>query len=140
MDIKSLDQALLEIIEVKNKLSELDYSDESYDTLEEELHDLEDDFVENFGPYMEEALHLVHDEFCPDNDVLLPIAYLAHKYVKKGEKEDGSPIFTVAADEGVIVEVDDYPDKVSRLVVLPNPTRIVLTTDKSNAEEVWRAK
>ena len=49
MDIKALDRELAALVEMKNKLSVLDYSDENYDTIEEELHDLEDDFLENYG-------------------------------------------------------------------------------------------
>lgn len=139
MELKKLDQALLKIIEKKNKLSKLNYSDQDYDQIEEELHELEDDFIEEFGPYLEEALHVVHDEYCPDNDVLLPIAYLGNKYTKTGEKADGTPEYTVDATEGVIVEVDDYPNKISRLVLVPNPTRILLSVDKNPLEEVWRA-
>ena len=37
----------------------------------------------NYGDYIEEALRDVHDEFCPDSEVLLPIAYLANEYIKK---------------------------------------------------------
>jgi hypothetical protein len=139
MNIKDLDRALLAIVEKKNLLSTLNYNDETYDQVEEELHDLEDDFIDEYGTYLEDALHLVHDEYCPDNDVLLPIAYMANKYIKTGEKPDGSPEFTVAPNEGVIVDVDDYPGKISRLVFVPNPTRLLLNVDKEKSIEVWKA-
>lgn len=139
MDIKKLNQALVEIIEKKNQLAKLNYSDETYDTIEEELHDLEDDFVDEYGDYLEDALHVVHDEYCPDNDVLLPIAYLANKYVEKGKNENGNPLFVAAPNEGVIVDVDDFPGKVCRLVFEPSPIRLILTVDKGKAIEVWKA-
>ncbi|MDQ3393405.1 MAG: hypothetical protein M3512_04750 [Bacteroidota bacterium] len=140
MDIKKLDAALLEIIEKKNQLTKLDYSDLTYDTIEEELHDLEDDFIEEYGSFLDDALHVVHDEYCPDNDVLLPIAYLANKYVENGKREDGSPIFSAAPNEGVIVDVDDFPEKVCRLVFEPGPLRLIMRVDKGKSIEVWKAE
>lgn len=139
MDIKALDAALVSIVEMKNQLSTIDYNDESYDHIEEELHRLEDDFGEKFGDYVEDALHYVHDEFCPDNEVLLPIAYLANKYIEKGKNPDGSTAFDVELSEGVIVDVDDFPGKETRLVLVPSPTRIILQVGEEQREEVWKA-
>lgn len=138
MDIKQLDSDLLKLVEKKMELSKLDYNDEKYDDAEEELHDLEDDFVEEYGPYLEEALHGVHDEYCPDNDVLLPIAYLANEYIKK--EENGEVIYTTLTNQGVPVDVDDFPGKKTRLVFLPSPTRLVLILDNKNNQVVWEAK
>lgn len=140
MDIKALDRELAALVEMKNKLSVLDYSDENYDKIEEELHDQEDDFLENYGDFIEDGLNDVHDEYCPDTDVLLPIAYLANKYIKKGKNEDGSTQYDVSIDEGVIVEVDDYPDMLSKLVLVPGPTRLVLNVKNKGQEVVWTAK
>ena len=74
MDVKALDKALLEILKKREELSKIDYNNPKYDDLEEALHDLEDDFQEQYGEYLEEALQGVHDTVCPDNDVLMPIA------------------------------------------------------------------
>ena len=140
MDIKKLDRDLTALVEKKNKLNSLDYSDKDYDKEEEELHDLEDDFLENYGDYLEDALNDVHDEFCPDTDVLLPIAYLANKYEKKGSPKDGTAQYEVGIDEGVIVEVDDYPGLISRIALVPGPPRLVLNVKNKGQEVVWKAK
>ena len=137
MDIKSLDKELLEIVEKKNKLLELGYDSEKYDDLEEELHDLEDDFIEKYGDYLEDMLEDVHMKICPDTDVLLPIAYIANQYVAVGKNNDGTHIYEVPPKEGVIVEADKYPDKVSRLVLIPNPLRLMLMNGKNIKEIVW---
>ncbi|MEK6477572.1 hypothetical protein WJR50_08555 [Catalinimonas sp. 4WD22] len=137
MDIEALDQVLVKIVEKKNILSQLNYNDKNYDEVEEELHDLEDDFVEQYGEYLEDILADVHDELCPDNDVLLPIAYLANKYVKK---EDNGQVTYHAADGGVLVDVDEYPDKLTRLVLVPKPTRLMLQIGSQQEEQVWIAK
>ncbi|MTI23434.1 hypothetical protein, partial [Fulvivirga kasyanovii] len=97
-------------------------------------HDLEDDFLEKYGDYLEDAFHEVHDEFCPDTDVLLPIAYLPNEVIIT---DDG---YDVAFKEGVYVEVDDYPGKETKLVLLPKPTRIILQVDPQQKEVVWKAK
>lgn len=136
MNIEALDQALVKIVEKKNALSKLSYSDKNYDEVEEELHDLEDDFVEEYGDYLEEVLADVHDELCPDNDVLLPIAYLANKYVKK---EENGQVTYHAADGGVLVDVDEYPNKLTRLVLVPKPTRLMLQIGNNQEEQVWIA-
>lgn len=119
MNVKELDAELREIEKRKAELSKLDYSDPKYDDLEEELHDLEDDFQEKHGEYLEEALQNVHDDLCPGNDVLMPIAYLG---------------------KGIPVEVDKFPGKDTRLVLLANPPRIVLTIGKEKKDVVWTAE
>lgn len=140
MDIIALDKALRALVEKKNELAQLDYNDPRYDEAEEELHDMEDDFQREFGEYIEDALHVVHDDIAPDNDVLLPIAYLADKYEKVGEKADGSPLYDTDMKQGVLVDVDDYPGKAARLVLIPNPTRLVLMVAGVGKEQVWVAK
>lgn len=135
MDVKALDKALLEIIKNRQELAAIDYSNPKYDDLEEKLHDLEDDFMETFGDDLERALQDIHDEYCPDSDVLVPIAYIAKKYQVSANNE-----YTVAPTEGVFVEMDDYPGKDTKLVILPSPTRIVLNIGTEKQQVVWTAK
>ncbi len=134
MDISELDKDIIELIERKSKLGELDYNSSKYDELEEELHDLEDGFLEKYGDFLEDVLHEVHDEYCPDNEVLLPIAYIPSRVtVKEGE-------YDVPSDQGVYVEADDYESNETKLVLLPSPTRVVLLVSPSQKEVVWTAK
>lgn len=131
MKISELEQDLRLLADKKNELDDLDYSSDQYDSIEHELHELEDGFQEKYGEYLEEALSQIHDEFCPDNDVLLPIAYLAKKYTKEGAQYD------VHSSEGVLVDADDFPSKNTRLVLVPGPTRILLIVDNNNRQVVW---
>jgi hypothetical protein len=87
---------------------------------------------------MEEVFKTIHEEFCPHNEVLLPIAYLANRYKLK-KRSDGDIEFAVSLNEGVIVDVDNYSDKLTRLVLVPNPSRILLQINNSHSEEVWKA-
>ncbi len=139
MNVKALNAALCSIVEKKNKLAVLNYNDEAYDDVEEELHDLEDEFGEEFGEFIEDALRDVHDEYCPDSDVLLPIAYLANRYEETGDLGKEGKTYDVAADQGVIVDADDYADKVCRIVLVPGPTRIILQIGRVEKKEVWKA-
>ena len=53
MDLKALDKALLEIVKNRAELSKIDYNNPKYDELEEQLHDLEDDFQDEYGDFLE---------------------------------------------------------------------------------------
>ena len=118
MNVKELDAELQEIEKTKAELGKLDYNDPKYDDLEEQLHDLEDDLQDKHGEYLEQALQSIHDDLCPDNDVLMPIAYLG---------------------KGVPVEVDKFPGKDTRLMLVTNPPRIILSVGKEKLEVVWTA-
>lgn len=140
MNVEKLNDDFAAIAEKINELDDMDYSDERYDDLEEELHDLEDAFIEEFGSELEEAIALVHDEFCPDNEVLLPIAYFAKNYVRLQRDKEGKYGYDVEYGEGVPVEVDDFPNQEVKLVLVPGPTRLLVTVGENAKQEAWRAK
>lgn len=131
--MNTIDKAMIAILEQRLKLSKLSYSDETYDDVEELLHDLEDDFNEKYGEELEEILEKVHIKHCPESDVLLPTAYLAKKFVETADGE-----IEIGKKEGVEVEWIEDPVAATRLVLLPAPTRILLMTPKS-LEVVWEA-
>jgi len=133
MDIQALDKAVQEIAIRRNELKKIDYNNPKYDDLEEELHDLEDALQVKFGEFLEEALQEVHDKFSPDTDILFPIAYLAKTYTVNAKNE-----FAVSPSEGVYVEVETMPGKETKLVIVPNPLRILLNT-KDKQQVVWSA-
>jgi hypothetical protein len=135
MDIKALDKALQEIARRRMELSKIDYNNPKYDDLEEQLHDMEDNLQDQYGEYLESILQEVHDKYCPDNDVLYPIAYLAKTYQVNDKNE-----FSVAENEGVFVELDHQPGKNTKLVLVPNPPRIILNGGKEKQQVLWQAK
>lgn len=134
MDLKGLDKALQDIARRRMALLHVDYNNPKYDELEEELHDLEDNFHDEYGEYLEDVLQQVHDQFCPDTDVLYPIAYIAKEYEINDKNE-----FKVSTKEGVFVEVDKLPGKDTKLVMVPNPPRVILNIGKDKQETVWTA-
>lgn len=99
-----------------SRFRSIGYNDPKYDEVEEQLHDMEDSFLEEFGDFLEKVLLDVHDKHCSDSDVLLPIAYLG---------------------EGAQVDSDKYPDKETRLILEANPPRFILKVGKDNHEVVW---
>ncbi len=133
MNISELNTSLVSIIQKKAELSKLSYNDERYDEVEEELHDLEDEFNETYGDYLEEVLEEVHERVCPDSDVLLPTAYLPSNLL--GNSETG-PL----KGEGVWVDTEEFPNKEARLVLVPNPTRLILSVGNTIKKEVWKAE
>jgi hypothetical protein len=118
MNLNSLDKALQDIVKARIELSKIDYNNPQYDDLEEKLHNMEDDFQEKYGEYLEGVLQKVHDEHCPDIDVLLPIAYLG---------------------EGVPIELEKHPGKDAKLVLESNPPRLFLRV-KDKQQLVWEGK
>lgn len=139
MDIKQLNDDFCELASMRNLLASLDYNDSTYDQVEEDLHDFEDSFQEKYGDYLEAAFQSVHDKYCPDNDVLLPVAYVAKKYIEKTTPE-GEMAFGVGRNEGILVDADKYPGRNVRLFLVPSPTRIVMTIDNMSPKVVWQAE
>ena len=139
MDVDKLNADFAALADKINELDDLDYSDERYDDLEEELHDMEDAFLEEFGDDLEKAIAEVHDEFCPDNDVLLPTAYFAKNYTRLQKDYKGRHSYDVEYGEGVPVEVKSFGDQEVRLVLVPGPTRLLVTVGDSAKQVAWRA-
>ena len=138
MDSNAIDKFLIQIIEKKAELNALTYDDKGYDKIEDELHDLEDEFMDMFGDDFSEILEDIHDELEADNDVLLPIAYLATQYILKGQSADGLNTYDVRSTEGIPMDTDKHTGKMKRLVLIPNPLRFLLQIDTNKREIVWQ--
>ncbi|GIV35653.1 MAG: hypothetical protein KatS3mg032_0032 [Cyclobacteriaceae bacterium] len=117
VDLDALNKALTEIVKARTDLNKLDYDNPAYDEQEERLHDLEDDFQEKYGKQMEKILQQVHNKYCPESDVLMPIAYLG---------------------EGVSVELKSQPAKDVRMRLDVSPLRIFISAS-GREQLVWQA-
>ncbi len=137
MNQKKFNAALIDLAEKRIQLNQLDYADEKYDEAEDDLHNAEDAFLSEFGDYLENVLDDVHERVCSGTDVLIPTAYIAKNYVRKGETLEGDPLYEITSKEGVIVEADQYPNKTTRLVLVPAPARLILTVNGKAKEIVW---
>ena len=95
--------------------------------------DLKHEFILEFGSFLDEALFNVHDEHCPDNEIKSLFDYMACK------KLDGQ--YELDEEGGVHVDADDLPGVKARLVLMPNPTRMILESKAENySEVVWVAR
>lgn len=137
---KALNDALIEIVEKKVILSSMTYDNKNYDEVEEELHDLEDDFIEEHGEFLEDIIADIHETIKSDSDVLLPIAYLGQRYSLKEKNADGSIRFEAEFGEGVLIETEKHPNKETRLVLVPSPLRLELLISNAKKEVVWEDK
>lgn len=132
MDAKKLNEELVNIIEKRSALLSISYNDEAYDDAEDELHDLEDDFVEVYGDDLENAVKSVLKGLKSDSDVLHPTAYIP----QMAEGVD------YGDDPGVPIEIAAYADEEDmdiRLVLIPNPAQFVLMLNGAIAKEMWKA-
>jgi hypothetical protein len=135
-DYSQLNNMVYQIADLRYELSLKSYEESSYDELEDKLHDLEDSFIDGLGDELEEILSEVYDELCPNDEVLSPLAYLATTYKKIGESQ-GLNVYEVEPDQGLLVSIEGAGKKNTRLVVLPNPLRVLLNVDQKTRYRVW---
>lgn len=140
MNWEQLDQQLTEIVKKRNQLSKMDYSDASYDDLEEELHDLEDDFNDEYEETLEPQLDKIYAKLKSDTDVLLPSAYLANAYKEMLPDATGVVTYEVSGNVGVPIESDQFDKMDVRIVLIPNPARFVLLVNGRQMKDLWKSR
>ena len=134
---EKLNKDLVEIALKRNELTRLSYNSPEYDEVEEELHSLEDEFDDIHGKYLEKALLDVYKRVSIHTEIMLPIAYIAKKYNilhKEGSRESR---FEPPLNEGIVLDTRDGSREITRLVIAPNPTRLLLQKGKKDRSEVW---
>ncbi|MGM0946124.1 MAG: hypothetical protein ACQEW9_13145 [Bacteroidota bacterium] len=140
MNWDKLDKELTEIVEKRNLLAAMDYSDEQYDDLEEEIHDLEDDFNEDYEDVLEKQLEKIYGVLKSDTDILLPTAYIANKYKPLLPDANGIVSYEVGGQEGVPIESDQFDRQDVRIVLVPNPARFVMLINGRQLKDLWRSR
>ena len=140
MDWNKLDRDLTVIVEKRIALDKISYADPEYDEIEEEVHDLEDAFNEEFGERLVLELEKVYDQLSSDSDVLLPSAYLANKYLPLLPDANGVVSYEVEGEEGVPLDSEQFDRQDVRLVLIPNPARFVIRINGRSLKDVWRSR
>jgi hypothetical protein len=140
MNWDKLDQELTEIVEKRIQLAGMDYNDENYDDIEEELHDLEDDFNEDYEDIFEKELEKIYSLLKSDTDILLPTAYVANKYKPLLPDARGIVSYEVKGQEGVPIESDQFDRQDVRIVLIPNPARFVMLINGQPLKDLWRSR
>ena len=131
MKTEQINQALEQIVLLKNRIHGMNPDSPDKSNLISELNQMETAFDEQFGSQLYEVFLDIHDELCPDNDILSASEYIAQYYEAKGNQ------YFVDDKQGALVHMDDYPNSETKLVLLPNPLRVELNIDAYNKEEVW---
>ncbi|UZR94033.1 hypothetical protein [Chondrinema litorale] len=129
----AIDKALAELILARQQVAT---SFSASVELKENLRKLENNFQLEHGENLKNILEEVYDDLSPDAELEAPLNYLANKYEVAGENEHGTT-FKVNHDEGVLIVVDEYGDKPAKLVIIPNPLRLILNIEDNSQEEVW---
>ncbi|HAH36102.1 MAG TPA: hypothetical protein DEQ87_13930 [Algoriphagus sp.] len=140
MNWDKLDKELTEIVEKRNQLAQMDYNHEDYDDLEEEIHDLEDDFNEDYETVLEKELEKIYSVLKSDTDILLPTAYIANKYKPLLPDANGIISYEVGGQEGVPIESDQFDRQDVRIVLVPNPARFVMLINGRQLKDLWRSR
>ncbi|SFO40968.1 hypothetical protein SAMN04488519_106153 [Algoriphagus ornithinivorans] len=140
MNWDKLDKELTEIVEKRNQLAQMDYNHEDYDDLEEEIHDLEDDFNEDYEKVLEKELEKIYSVLKSDTDILLPTAYIANKYKPLLPDANGIISYEVGGQEGVPIESDQFDRQDVRIVLVPNPARFVMLINGRQLKDLWRSR
>ncbi len=132
-----LNRQLAEIVDLRNELETLSYSDDSYDDVEDQLHEIEDDFNEEFGDYLEDVLEEAHREVSTTAEILLATAYLSKSYevFNEGSEEIS---YHIDGDDGVYVKIKAFIELNTRIVFVPNPARFFFTLNGEIKKELWR--
>tara|TARA_R100000388_G_scaffold92991_2_gene76776 strand:- start:2032 stop:2388 length:357 start_codon:yes stop_codon:yes gene_type:complete len=118
----------------------MDYNHEDYDDLEEEIHDLEDDFNEDYETVLEKELEKIYSVLKSDTDILLPTAYIANKYKPLLPDANGIISYEVGGQEGVPIESDQFDRQDVRIVLVPNPARFVMLINGRQLKDLWRSR
>lgn len=140
MDFDKLDKELSTIVELRIRLSSITYADPDYDEIEEDLHDLEDTLNEQYGNELESKLEEIYATLASDNDVLLPSAYLANKYIPMQPDARGVVTYDVQGPEGVPIESEQFDGQDVRIALVPNPVRFVMVINGRPLKDLWRSR
>lgn len=135
MDFSIVNEKVLSIIKLNEKLSRISYNDPSYDELEDKLYDLQDELNDEYGEYFDEIMKNVYKELGCDDDVLNFTDYIAKTYIVSGEKKpDGSLKFDETPENSIIIRIS--PEALNgksinaKIYLKPNPLRIGFAIDK----------
>ncbi len=128
MDFKNINQQLIELIDLNQQLENMNYSDASYDALEDKIHDIQDDLNSKYGVYFEKIISGIYKQLSSDDEILNFTDYIARNYKKTSENESGMQ-YMVDPDGAIPINFkhDSLKGKIleGSLYFKPNPLRLV---------------
>ncbi|MCS6833949.1 MAG: hypothetical protein NZ521_10280, partial [Flammeovirgaceae bacterium] len=90
MNYDEISTMLAQIIDKRAELNQFSQTTPEYQSLRSSLKKLESEFVEKYGSQLREILLDVHDEYCPDIEVLPVLQYIGKEYKVIGKNEWGN--------------------------------------------------
>ena len=133
VNARAIDDRLIKIVEKRNALHETQHHKAQ---LENELRQLEKEFIDWHGEDISAILKKVYQSHFHNEPMLSPMDYFAQTYRKIGKNINGST-FDVDHSAGVAVSSSFWPGKATKIVFVPNPLRLLLNIDAHTREEVW---
>ena len=143
MDFRIVNEKVLTIIKLNEKLSRISYNDPTYDELEDRLYDLQDEVNDQYGEYFDDIMEKVYKELGCEDDVLNFTDYIAKTYVVSEEKNpDGSLKFEIPED-CIVIKISpkalNGKSINAKIYLKPNPLRIGFAIDKLE-RIVWNSE
>ncbi|TAF32255.1 MAG: hypothetical protein EAZ57_09140 [Cytophagales bacterium] len=130
--LDKMNELLCKIIEKRNALSVLTYDSEDYDALEEQLHDIEDNMIAEYGANIEKVIRKVYAKFASEgSEVMSPLSYIARRYTVMGKNKLGVD-YELPLGEGIQVDSSELQSTEIRVAILPNPMRVTVVTDNGS--------
>ena len=132
--MSTFNQDLHELVEIKVKEGSPNRFKEHLVNVKKVWDQMASKFNKKYSRNMENIMFEIYDELCPDDEIKPISEYLADHYVEE------LGIYDAPFDEGVVVHLDDYSFEVGRIVLLPDPARIVLQNPETFHREIlWQA-
>lgn len=128
----SISSAMVEIIELQQELSSANLTSAAAEDRQQVLASLMKCFNQDYYYPLKEVLDDIYDEYSPDYEALMPANYIAKEYMHV----DGQ--WSVAKAAGVAMHIDEFDAQAEpKLVLLPNPARLVLMTTTEADRILW---
>ncbi len=138
MDYQAVNESLDAIVELRNRLYN-ERSQKQKHEIDKELRVMEANFLNQHGDVLHEVMLDVQDEYFSDSDMAPIMHYVAQQYRVVGNNNWGNE-YQTDPNDGVPVTIDDFPDKSTHLVIIPNPLRVVLHIDSITSHLVWTSQ
>lgn len=131
MNYLEIDRALTRLVQKRNQQHETPPA-----ATQKELEQAESAFLEQYGSKLRAVLQAAYELHFVEKDLASLLDYLAPRYREVSENDNG-PTFDVGHDQGVPVTPAGKPGQKAKVVLVPNPLRILLNIDAHTREELW---
>jgi hypothetical protein len=144
MDFRLLNEKVLELIKLNEKLENISYNDSQYDELEDKVYEMQDELNDKYGKHFDEILSNVYKQLGSKDELLNFTDYIAKTYLVSGAKNpDGSNKFDEVPEDCIIITA--RPEALQgkkldgKIYLKPNPLRLGFAIGK-HERIVWTSE